>query len=64
MLSGLDLLLGQSHVFLDPHGCRLTDVLRKSRSASALWTFETSAMASNPKGWALPQPAVDCDHDP
>jgi hypothetical protein len=36
MLSGLDLLLGQSHVFLDPDGYRLTDVLRKSRSFQAV----------------------------
>ncbi len=36
MLSGLDLLLGQSHVFLDPDGTRLTDVLRKSRSFQAV----------------------------
>lgn len=32
MFSGLDLLLGQSHVFLDPDGYRLVDVLNKSRS--------------------------------
>jgi hypothetical protein len=36
MFSGLDLLLGQSHVFLDPNGYRLTDVLRKSRSFQAV----------------------------
>jgi hypothetical protein len=36
MLSGLDLLLGQSHVFLDPDGTRLADVLRKSRSFQAV----------------------------
>jgi hypothetical protein len=36
MLSGLDLLLGQSHVFLDPDGYRLSDVLRKSRSFQAV----------------------------
>jgi hypothetical protein len=36
MLSGLDLLLGQSRVFLDPDGYRLTDVLRKSRSFQAV----------------------------
>ena len=36
MLSGLDLLLGQSHVFFDPDGTRLTDVLRKSRSFQAV----------------------------
>ena len=36
MFSGLDLLLGQSHVFLDPDGTRLADVLRKSRSFQAV----------------------------
>jgi hypothetical protein len=36
MFSGLDLLLGESHVFLDPDGCRLADVLRKSRSFQAV----------------------------
>ena len=36
MLSGLDLLLGQSHVFLDPDGYRLSDVLKKSRSFQAV----------------------------
>ncbi|WP_225867527.1 DNA methyltransferase [Cyanobium sp. NIES-981] len=36
MFSGLDLLLGQSHVFLDPAGYRLTDVLKKSRSFQAV----------------------------
>jgi len=36
MLSGLDLLLGQSHVFLDPDGTRLADVLKKSRSFQAV----------------------------
>ncbi|MFM1900542.1 MAG: hypothetical protein RLZZ216_1118, partial [Cyanobacteriota bacterium] len=36
MFSGLDLLLGQSHVFLDPDGYRLADVLRKSRSFQAV----------------------------
>jgi type I restriction-modification system DNA methylase subunit len=36
MFSGLDLLLGQSHVFLDPDGYRLVDVLRKSRSFQAV----------------------------
>jgi hypothetical protein len=36
MFSGLDLLLGQSHVFLDPDGYRLADVLGKSRSFQAL----------------------------
>ncbi|TGH18649.1 MAG: SAM-dependent methyltransferase, partial [Aphanocapsa feldmannii 277cI] len=36
MLSGLDLLLGQSHMFLDPDGYRLSDVLRKSRSFQAV----------------------------
>ncbi len=36
MFSGLDLLLGQSHVFLDPDGYRLVDVLKKSRSFQAV----------------------------
>ena len=36
MFSGLELLLGQSHVFLDPDGYRLTDVLKKSRSFQAV----------------------------
>ena len=36
MLSGLDLLLGQSPVFLDPDGTRLADVLKKSRSFQAV----------------------------
>jgi hypothetical protein len=36
MFSGLDLLLGQSHVFLDPDGYRLADVLRKSRTFQAV----------------------------
>ena len=36
MFSGLDLLFGQSHVFLDPDGTRLADVLRKSRSFQAV----------------------------
>ena len=36
MLSGLDMLLGQSHVFLDPDGYRLSDVLKKSRSFQAV----------------------------
>jgi hypothetical protein len=36
MFSGLDLLLGQSHVFLDPDGYRLSDVLKKSRSFQAV----------------------------
>jgi hypothetical protein len=36
MFSGLDLLLGQSHVFLDPDGYRFADVLRKSRSFQAV----------------------------
>lgn len=36
MFSGLDLLLGQSHVFLDPDGYRLIDVLKKSRSFQAV----------------------------
>ncbi|AFY28442.1 Eco57I restriction-modification methylase domain-containing protein [Cyanobium gracile] len=36
MFAGLDLLLGVSHVFLDPDGYRLTDVLRKSRSFQAV----------------------------
>jgi hypothetical protein len=36
MFSGLDLLLGQSHVFLDPDGYRLADVLKKSRSFQAV----------------------------
>jgi len=36
MLSGLDLLLGQSHVFFDPDGYRLVDVLKKSRSFQAV----------------------------
>jgi len=36
MFSGLDLLLGQSHVFLDPDGTRLADVLKKSRSFQAV----------------------------
>ncbi|MCP9889035.1 N-6 DNA methylase [Cyanobium sp. ATX 6A2] len=36
MFSGLDLLLGQSHMFLDPDGYRLADVLRKSRSFQAV----------------------------
>jgi hypothetical protein len=36
MFSGLNLLLGQSHVFLDPDGRRLTDVLKKSRSFQAV----------------------------
>jgi hypothetical protein len=36
MFSGLYLLLGQSHVFLDPDGRRLTDVLKKSRSFQAV----------------------------
>jgi hypothetical protein len=36
MFSGLDLLLGQSHVFLDPDGYRLVDVLNKSRSYQAV----------------------------
>ncbi|PZU98521.1 MAG: SAM-dependent methyltransferase [Cyanobium sp.] len=36
LFSGLDLLLGQSHVFLDPDGYRLADVLKKSRSFQAV----------------------------
>ncbi|MBM5825652.1 MAG: SAM-dependent methyltransferase [Cyanobacteria bacterium M_surface_10_m2_119] len=36
MFSGLGLLLGQSHVFLDPDGTRLADVLKKSRSFQAV----------------------------
>jgi hypothetical protein len=36
MFSGLDLLLGQSHVFLDPDGYRLSDVLKNSRSFQAV----------------------------
>ncbi|MCP9859456.1 MULTISPECIES: Eco57I restriction-modification methylase domain-containing protein [unclassified Cyanobium] len=36
MFSGLDLLLGVSHVFLDPDGYRLADVLKKSRSFQAV----------------------------
>ena len=36
MFSGLNLLLGQSHVFLDPDGRRLADVLKKSRSFQAV----------------------------
>jgi type I restriction-modification system DNA methylase subunit len=36
MLSGLDLLLGQNHVFFDPEGTRLADVLKKSRSFQAV----------------------------
>jgi len=36
MFSGLDLLLGQNHVFLDPDGYRLSDVLKKSRSFQAV----------------------------
>jgi hypothetical protein len=36
MFSGLDMLLGQSHVFLDPDGYRLVDVLNKSRSYQAV----------------------------
>lgn len=36
MFSGLDLLLGESHVFLDPDGYRLIDVLKKSRSFQAV----------------------------
>jgi hypothetical protein len=36
MFSGMDLLLGQSHVFLDPDGYRLADVLKKSRSFQAV----------------------------
>ena len=36
MFSGLDLLLGQSHVFLDPDGYRLIDVFKKSRSFQAV----------------------------
>ena len=36
MFSGLDLLLGQSHVVLDPDGYRLSDVLKKSRSFQAV----------------------------
>jgi hypothetical protein len=36
MFAALELLLGQSHVFLDPDGYRLTDVLRKSRSFQAV----------------------------
>jgi hypothetical protein len=34
MFAGLELLLGQSPVFLDPDGYRLADVLKKSRSSS------------------------------
>jgi len=33
MFDGLELLLGQSPVFLDPDGYRLADVLKKSRSS-------------------------------
>ena len=36
MFSGLDLLLDRSHVFLDPDGYRLADVLRKSRNFQAV----------------------------
>jgi len=36
MFSGLQLLLGQSPVFLDPDGTRLADVLKKSRSFQAV----------------------------
>jgi hypothetical protein len=36
MFAGLDLLLGQSHVFFDPDGTRLADVLKKSRSFQAV----------------------------
>jgi hypothetical protein len=36
MFAGLELLLGQSPVFLDPDGSRLTDVLKKSRSFQAV----------------------------
>jgi hypothetical protein len=36
MFAGLELLLGQSPVFLDPDGYRLADVLRKSRSFQAV----------------------------
>ncbi len=36
MFSALDLLLGESHVFLDPDGVRLTDVLKRSRSFQAV----------------------------
>jgi hypothetical protein len=36
MFSGLDLLLEQSHVFLDPDGTRLADVFKKSRSFQAV----------------------------
>ena len=36
MFAGLELLLGQSPVFLDPDGYRLTDVLKKSRSFQAV----------------------------
>ncbi|MCX5946863.1 MAG: hypothetical protein NTY67_01280 [Cyanobacteria bacterium] len=36
MFAGLDLLLGQSPVFLDPDGYRLADVLKQSRSFQAV----------------------------
>jgi type I restriction-modification system DNA methylase subunit len=36
MFAALELLLGQSPVFLDPDGYRLTDVLKKSRSFQAV----------------------------
>jgi len=36
MFAGLELLLGQSPVFLDPDGYRLADVLKKSRSFQAV----------------------------
>ncbi len=36
MFAGLELLLGQSPVFLDPDGYRLIDVLKKSRSFQAV----------------------------
>jgi hypothetical protein len=36
MFAGLELLLGQSPVFLDPDGYRLSDVLKKSRSFQAV----------------------------
>ena len=36
MFAALELLLGQSHVFLDPDGYRLSDVLKKSRSFQAV----------------------------
>jgi len=36
MFAGLELLLGQSPVFLDPDGTRLADVLKKSRSFQAV----------------------------